>query len=108
MSTFGTDFNFLQDDSVGAVKADGVGALTGSVDQNSLFTGSPTAGVKLTGDFVAYQSGVFTTNTGITGLDVLNPANQDVFTHYLIDNQRAVAIETDPNQLTLGYFELVH
>jgi hypothetical protein len=108
LSTFGTDFNFLQDDSVGAVKADGVGALTGSVDQNSLFTGSPTAGVKLTGDLVADQSGVFTTNTGITGLDVLNPANQDVFTYYLIDNQRAVAIETDPNQLTLGYFELVH
>jgi hypothetical protein len=60
----------------------------------------------LTGDFIADPSGVFTTNTGITGLDVLGPANQDTFTYYLIDNQRAVAIETDPNQLTLGYFEL--
>jgi len=73
-----------------------------------LSTGTPAAGLALTGDFVADPSGVFTTSTGIQGLDVLTPANQDAFTYYFIDNQRAVAIETDPNQLTLGYFEVVH
>jgi hypothetical protein len=103
----GTDHNFLQGDSVGPVTADGVGSLTGKVDQNFL-SGAPAAGVTLAGDFVADPSGVFTTNNGIAGLDVLTPANQDAFTYYLIDNQRAVAIETDPNQLTLGYLELVH
>jgi hypothetical protein len=103
----GTDLNLLQVDSVGPVDADGIGALSGIVDQNSLSAG-PIAGLTLTGDFVADPSGVFTTNAGITGLDVLNPANQGAFSYYLIDNQRAVAIETDPNQLTLGYFELVH
>jgi len=104
----GTDLNFLQVDSVGPVTADGIGSLTGTVDQNSLSTGAPVPSLTLTGDFIADPSGVFTTNTGITGLDVLGPANQDTFTYYLIDNQRAVAIETDPNQLTLGYFELTH
>jgi len=94
-------------DAVGPVKADGVGSLTGTVDQNSLLI-VPTAGVTLTGDFVADPSGVFVTTDGIKGLDVLTPANQGAFTYYLIDNQRAVAIETGPNQLTLGYFELVH
>jgi len=106
----GIDFdgvNSVEVDSVGPVTADGVGALNGIVDQNSL-SGAPTTNVALTGDFVVDPSGVFTTNNGIKGLDVLIPANQDAFTYYLIDNQRAVAIETDPNQLTLGYFELVH
>ena len=104
----GTDSSFLQVDSVGPITADGIGSLTGTVDQNSLSTGTPAAGVALTGDFVADPSGVFTTTNGIKGLDVLNPANQNAFTYYMIDNQRAIAIETDPNQLTLGYFELVH
>jgi hypothetical protein len=42
----------------------------------------------------------------ITGLDVTTSTNQDVFSYYLIDSTKGVAIETDTNQLTLGYFLL--
>ena len=42
----------------------------------------------------------------MTGLDATTSTNQDAFTYYVIDTTKVVAIETDPNQLTLGYFEL--
>ena len=104
----GTDLNFLQVDSVGPVTADGIGSLTGTVDQNSLSTGAPAPSLPLTGDFVADPSGVFITTAGIQGLDVTTSPNSNAFTYYLVDSTRVVAIETDPNQLTLGYFELTH
>jgi hypothetical protein len=97
--------SYYEFDAVGPVAADGVGALTGTVDINPLF-GTLAPGTALTGDFVADPSGVFVTSTGITGLDVTTPANADAFAYYVIDTTKVVAIETDPNQLTLGYFEL--
>jgi len=91
-------------DTVGTAQADGVSVLTGTVDQNLLF-GVQTAGLAFTDGYTADPSGVFTAT--ITGLDATTPANTDAFTYYLIDTTRVVAIETDPNQLTLGYLELM-
>jgi hypothetical protein len=91
-------------DSVGFFTADGVSAFTpGAVDQNIL-SGAQTGNVAVTGTFVADPSGVFTGT--MTGLDITTPANADVFTFYLIDATGGVAIETDTNQLTLGFFDL--
>jgi hypothetical protein len=90
-------------DSVGFFTADGVSAFNpGAVDQNILF-GAQTGDVTFTGAFSADPSGVFTGT--ITGLDII-PANQDIFSYYLIDATAGVAIETDANQLTLGLFNL--
>jgi hypothetical protein len=107
------NYNESEFDAVGPVKADGVGTLTGFVDLN-WFSGSPYQGIPaytvptpdlpVSGSFTAAASGVFTGT--ITGLDVTTNTNQDAFTYYLIDATRVVSIETDPNQLTLGYFEL--
>ena len=93
-------------DAVGPVIADGVGTFAGSVDLNWIFNTGPAADLPVSGAFTAAGSGVFTGT--ITGLDVLNNTNPDAFAYYLIDTTRAVAIETDPNQLTLGYFVLQH
>lgn len=93
-------------DEIGTVAADGNSSLSGAVDQNLLFfTGSTQGNVTTSGSFAAAANGVFIEGlTGMTGLDV--SGNSDVFTYYLIDPTRVVAIETDQNQLTLGYFEL--
>jgi hypothetical protein len=101
---FGSNYEF---DAVGPVKADGTGALTGATDVNPVFS-APASRVPLAGDFVADPSGVFTTTAGIQGLDVTTSTNSNAFTYYLVDSTRVVTIETDPNQLTLGYFELTH
>jgi hypothetical protein len=91
-------------DSVGFFTADGVAILSpGGVNQNILF-GAQTADVSYTGTFVADPSGIFTGT--VTGLDITTPANADVFSYYLIDATSGVAIETDTNQLTLGFFNL--
>ncbi len=99
----GFDLTYTEVDSVGPVVADGVGTLTGTVDQNYLFNWQ-TVGLSLAGTFTADPSGIF--SDGMTGLDVTSPLNTDAFTYYVIDTTRVVAIETDPNELTLGYFEL--
>lgn len=102
--------------SIGPITADGLGALgtngavtfpTGFADINWLtFPNSTLITDQLvTGTFTADPSGVFTGS--ITGLDVTLGASQtDNFTYYLINNQSSIAIETDTNQLTLGYFDL--
>jgi hypothetical protein len=103
---FGSPGNFSgpETDNVGFFTADGVAALTpGAVDQNILF-GAQTGDVSYTGTFVTDPSGIFTGT--ITGLDLITPANPDIFSYYLIDATSGVAIETDPNQLTLGLFNL--
>ena len=103
---FGPPANFTgpETDSVGFFTADGVSAFNpGAVDQNIL-SGAQTGDVTFTGTFVADPSGVFTGT--ITGLDITTPANQDSFSYYLIDATGGVAIETDANQLTLGFFNL--
>jgi hypothetical protein len=94
----------FETDSVGFFTADGVSAFNpGAVDQNLLF-GAQNADVSYTGTFSADPSGIFTGT--LTGLDVSTPANVDSFSYYLIDSTSGVAIETDPNQLTLGFFNL--
>ena len=103
---FGTPGSFSgpEFDVVGLASADGTSAVTATIDQNILF-GTPAAGLPVTGTFTADPSGIF--SDGMTGLDITTSTNADVFTYYMIDTTKAVAIETDPNQLTLGYFELV-
>jgi hypothetical protein len=87
-------------DGVGTIAADGVATLTGFVDLNELH---PTTDVLLTGTFAANPNGVFTgTISGISSID----APSDNFTYYLVDTTQVLAIETDTDQLTLGYFEL--
>jgi hypothetical protein len=89
-------------DAVGPVAADGSATFAGAVDYNAALVLTSNAAVS--GTFTADPSGVFTGT--ITGLDFDTPANADAFTYYLVDSTKVVAIETDPNQLTLGYFEV--
>lgn len=104
LDTTGIGFSiYAEFDTVGPVSADGVSVLSGTFDQNILF-GAQTAGLTLTDGFTADPSGVFTGT--ITGLDNTNATTQAAFTYYVIDSTKVVAIQTDPNQLTLGYFEL--
>jgi hypothetical protein len=88
-------------DAVGPVAADGVSALSGIVDLNN-FSVSQAAALPVSGTFTASANGAFTGT--ITGLDVTTATNADVFVYYLIDTSSLFAIETDTNQLTLGFF----
>lgn len=90
-------------DAVGQIIADGVGTLIGTVDLN-YFGVSQTAPVTASGTFAANANGAFT--GAITGLDVTTSTNADTFVYYLIDATKAFAIETDTNQLTLGFLTL--
>lgn len=89
-------------DAVGAVTSAG-SSLNGTVDLNALTFG-PQPPITLTDSFSLFSASGIYTGT-ITGLDLV-PTNQDAFAYYLVDTTKVVAIETDPNQLTLGYFEL--
>jgi hypothetical protein len=104
--------NFDEFDAVGPVTADGTASITGFADYNWVFTeGAPFADSPVAGSFTAASSGVFTGT--ITGLDADNCSvfgvgagcSNDAFSYYLIDaTGDNIAIETDPNQVTLGYF----
>ncbi|HUD65076.1 MAG TPA: hypothetical protein VMQ17_10885 [Candidatus Sulfotelmatobacter sp.] len=97
--------NELEFDANGPVSADGVSALSGPVDLNFMTPpGTQTPSAAISGAFTANASGVFTGT--ITGLDIDTPANNDAFTFYMIDTTKGIAIETDPNQLTLIKFVL--
>ncbi|SPE45111.1 conserved exported hypothetical protein [Candidatus Sulfotelmatobacter sp. SbA7] len=94
-------------DAVGPVMSGGAGDFTGFVDLNWIFNTGPTPDLVMSGAFnTTPASGVFTGY--IVGLDVTTATNEDKFTFYMVDSTKAVAIETDPNQLTLGYFRLQH
>jgi hypothetical protein len=94
-------------DAVGPVTSGGAGDFTGFVDLNWIFNTGPAPDLVMSGAFnTTPASGVFTGY--IVGLDVTTPANQDLFNFYMVDSTKSVAIETDPNQLTLGYFRLQH
>ena len=94
-------------DAVGPVMSGGAGDFTGFVDLNWIFNTGPTPDLVMSGAFnTTPASGVFTGY--IVGLDVTTATNEDGFTFYMVDSTKAVAIETDPNQLTLGYFRLQH
>jgi hypothetical protein len=103
LSAGGVDPSENEFGAVGVVTADGISAINpGFVDLNFFQTSTaavPTPNVPLTGSFTSATNGVFTGS--IAGLNVT--AN---LTYYLIDSTRLFAIETDTNQLTLGYFEL--
>lgn len=77
----------------------GSDALTGFLDFGDGGTDSP-----LSGNVTAGSNGVFTGT--ITGLNPGSYTTQGNFALYLIDNTRAVIIETDNKQLTLGHLEL--
>ena len=104
--------NTLEFDDVGPVSASpgtGTGSLiaTHTIDENFMTTtplATPTPGLSVSGAFTPVASGIFTGT--ITGLDIDSNANVDNFTYYIVDKTRALAIETDTNQLTLIYFEL--
>jgi hypothetical protein len=99
--------------AVGAVTANGSGAISGSgsVDLNWLGNPGPTAGLSVTsGSYAVGSNGVFT--GAMTGLDVLGSSTSDAFSYYLVDNagangssSRVIAIETDTNQLSLDFLE---
>jgi hypothetical protein len=104
LDTTGTGIAIYSEfDTVGPVVADGVSAFNGTFDQNVL-NGNQTAGLTLTDGFTADPSGVFVGT--ITGLDNSDTTAQDSFRYYVVDSTKVFAIETDLNQLTLGYFEL--
>ena len=92
--------------AVGSISADGTSAISGAVDLNWLYGPTLTASLDVTGAFTVPSTtganGIFTGT--ITGLDQDTPANVDNFAYYLVDPTRIVAIETDSNQLTIGYF----
>jgi hypothetical protein len=107
MDATGTDsVNFLELDAVGPISADGTSKLappaSTAFDLNSLSVGAPTSNVTVSGTFTAASDGVFTPGT-LTGLDVTTPTNSDTFVYYVVDSTRVIAIEADPNQLTLAY-----
>jgi len=87
------------DGSVAVVADDNTDTLTGFADSGNGFEN-----FGLTGSLTASSNGVFTGT--LTGLDAASRTTANSFTFYLVDNTRAVAIETDKSQLTLGYFEL--
>jgi hypothetical protein len=103
LSAGGVDTSENEFGAVGVVTADGISAINpGFVDLNFFQTSSaavPTPDVPLTGSFTSAPNGVFT--GAINGFNVT--AN---LTYYLIDSTRLFAIETDTNQLTLGFFDL--
>jgi hypothetical protein len=93
-------------DGVGATAANGLGNLTGYLDLNGTLSSdlTPSPDDSLTGTFTANTKGVFTAS--IQGISSRSATTQDAFTIYLVDPTKAVAIENDMGQLTLGLFEL--
>jgi hypothetical protein len=103
-------------DAVGPITATGNAAtFSGTADLNWLLSTNPGPTFQdapVSGTFTSAANGVFTGT--LTGLDVTNcplfnatgtGCTPDVFTFYLIDSTGdSIAIETDTNQLTLGYF----
>ncbi len=117
MSATGWDYNFDGEfDAVGPVVAPAIGGtFAGFSDVNWLnyYTPAPITvpNETVSGAFTAAANGAFTGT--ITGLDVTNcPAfiggagcTADTFIYYLVDPAGDnIAIETDSNQITLGYF----
>jgi hypothetical protein len=93
-------------DGAGIVVADGVSALSGYLDLNGVLSTplTPTPDVAVTATYATTSTnGVFTgTISGIAS----HPKPSNEFTYYLVNPTKAVAIENDINQLTLGIFEL--
>jgi hypothetical protein len=84
---------------VASVADNDTDTLTGFAD-----FGNGAADFPISGSLTAGSNGVFTGT--LTGLDAASRTTANDFTFYLVDTTRAVAIETDNAQLTLGYLEL--
>lgn len=107
MDATGADsVNELELDAVGPISADGSSKVTApastAFDLNALSQSAPVSNLAVSGTFTAASSGVFTPGT-LTGLDVTTSTNSDTFVYYVVDTTRVIAIEADPNQLTLAY-----
>jgi len=101
-------------DGVGPVSATGAGeTIAGTVDLNWFLSSGPTYPARaVTGAFattgVVASNSVFTGT--VTGVDaesciIVGTCSVDTFSYYLIDvTGDNIAIETDENQLTLGFF----
>jgi len=83
----------------GPTAADGAGNLAGFVDLNG-----PGSDLPLSGNFTSSSNGVFTGT--LAGLDTSSTPAVHHFAYYLVDASRAVLIETDNAQLTIGFLEL--
>jgi hypothetical protein len=83
----------------GPITADGAGNLAGFVDLNG-----PGSDLPLSGNFTSSSNGVFTGT--LAGLDTSSTPAVHHFAYYLVDASRAVLIETDNAQVTLGFLEL--
>lgn len=108
---------FAEYDAAGPVVADGNSTLAGSTDLNWLGNTvtniTPAQGSAVSATFSASGSGAFTGT--ISGLDVSDctafnsggsGCTQDAFSYYLIDTTKVFFIETDTNQLMLGFLTL--
>jgi hypothetical protein len=116
MGATGWDANFQGEmDAVGPVTATGSsGTFSGDVDLNWFGSAGPVyPDAPVSATFTSNADGIFTGT--ITGVDVTTcplfttsatgPCSADLFNYYLIDaTGDNIAIETDPNQLTLGAF----
>jgi hypothetical protein len=107
-----TDFNEFE--SAGQIEANGLEAFEGASDLNWIFSSGPTFTNKpVAGSLALTGTGIYAGS--ISGLDLTTcpvygvgstACSQDAFTFYFVDSTKAVAIENDANQLTLGFFEL--
>jgi hypothetical protein len=107
-----TDFDEFE--SSGQVIANGLEAFEGESDLNWIFSSGPTfTDEPVAGSLALTGTGIYTGS--ISGLDLTtcpvygvgsSACSQDAFTFYFVDSTKAVAIENDANQLTLGFFEL--
>jgi hypothetical protein len=86
-------------DGTGPTTADGAGSLAGFVDLNG-----PGSDLPLSGNFTSSSNGVFTGT--LAGLDTSSTPAMHHFAYYMVDASRAVLIETDKAQLTVGFLEL--
>ena len=118
LNATGYDPSFVTEyDAAGPMAADGNSALTGATDLNWLGNAAgnitPAQGAAVSGTFTADASGAFTGT--ITGVDVSDctafnsggsGCSQDAFSYYLIDTTKIFFIETDTNQMSLGFLTL--
>lgn len=106
------DFEY---DGVGTTAADGVGNFSGYLDLTGILSSplSPDPDNLVAGTFSANSNAIFTGSIyGISTAPISGAtANEDLFTFYMVDGTKAVAIQNGADlstldQLTLGVFEL--
>jgi hypothetical protein len=90
-----------EDDGEGRVIADGASALTGTNAMDTNYDFVPTPNETLTGTFASSTNGRF---TGTLTEGTAFSASAMAF--YLVDNTRAVFVETDTTQPAIGVFRL--